>query len=62
MTTEDEIALHQFARFLMKHTVVHVAAERVGEWQRLFERAMAVFGLDGKRYGTAILGADEELS
>jgi hypothetical protein len=62
MSTEDEIALRMFARFLQRHTVVHVRAERMDEWQRLMQRAVAVFGFDGKRYATAILGTDEELA
>ena len=41
---EDEIALRQFARFLLRHTIVHVEAERADEWQRLFARAMSVLG------------------
>jgi hypothetical protein len=31
MNTDDEIALHQFAHFLLTRTVVHVEDERADE-------------------------------
>ena len=31
MKTDDQIALHEFARFLLTRTVVQVEAERVDE-------------------------------
>jgi hypothetical protein len=39
MSQEDELALHEFARFLLTHTVVQVEVKRADEWQRLFARA-----------------------
>jgi len=60
MNTDDEIALHEFARFLLT-TVVQVEAERADEWQRLFARAMAVLGFDSRRYGTVILSEDRRV-
>ena len=61
VSMEDEIALRQFARFLLRHTVVHVEPDRADEWQRLFARAMAALGFDSRRYGTVILGEDQRV-
>jgi hypothetical protein len=61
MNIEDEISLRQFARFLLRHTVVQVEPDRADQWQRLFARAMAALGFDSRRYGTAILNENERI-